>query len=100
MRGLKDGLLPGKPLTFPDVRGRLKHYFGGKERRKTASDHLTQPETGATLIYPPQALGHRTLSDRVTTLSLFRKGLVCLNVPPILDPVEALGSGLKHQSAS
>ncbi|GFS33265.1 hypothetical protein TNIN_390811 [Trichonephila inaurata madagascariensis] len=54
---------------------RLKTLFWEIERRKTgASDHLTQPETGATLLYtPPQQLTSTDASsDRTYTLSVSR----------------------------
>ncbi|GFS43187.1 hypothetical protein TNIN_263561 [Trichonephila inaurata madagascariensis] len=71
---------------------------------KLASDHLTQPETGATLIYATSAINFngRSLTG-FTPLSLFRQKelSVCLNSPRTShDCVEALVCRLKHQSAS
>ncbi|GFY68408.1 hypothetical protein TNIN_70591 [Trichonephila inaurata madagascariensis] len=38
--------------TFPDVRGQVEDIIlGNRETQTSLSGHLTQPETGATLIY-------------------------------------------------
>ncbi|GFS63496.1 hypothetical protein TNIN_280581, partial [Trichonephila inaurata madagascariensis] len=49
MRGLKDVSVKRKPVQHLMSVVRLKTLlFWEIERRKLASDHLTQPETGAT----------------------------------------------------
>ncbi|GFY72213.1 hypothetical protein TNIN_330621 [Trichonephila inaurata madagascariensis] len=71
---------------------RLKTLFWGNRDAKLASGHLTQPETGATLIYATSALLQRTLCDRAYTLSVSRKGIECVSECPthILDRVRSL----------
>ncbi|GFY53170.1 hypothetical protein TNIN_249451 [Trichonephila inaurata madagascariensis] len=58
MRVWKDGVVARKPVQhFPMSVVRLKTLFWEIERRKTRpSGHLTQPETGATLIYATSAI--------------------------------------------
>ncbi|GFY40936.1 hypothetical protein TNIN_372761 [Trichonephila inaurata madagascariensis] len=79
MRVWKDGLLRGSPSTFPDVRGQVEDIILGSRGAKLASDHLAQPETGATLIYATSAINFngRSLTG-FYTLSLFRKGIECV----------------------
>ncbi|GFY72215.1 hypothetical protein TNIN_330641 [Trichonephila inaurata madagascariensis] len=89
--------------TFPDVRGQVETLFWEIETQKLASGHLTQPETGATLIYATSAINFNGRS--VTGLTPFLcpvKGLsVCLNVPRTSSTAsEALVCRLKHQRAS
>ncbi|GFY57634.1 hypothetical protein TNIN_242251 [Trichonephila inaurata madagascariensis] len=86
----------------PDVRGQVEDIILGNRDAKLASGHLTQPETGATLIYATSAVLQRTLSDRAYALSVSRKGLsVCLNVPRTSSTSsEPQWCRLKHQSAS
>ncbi|GFY57638.1 hypothetical protein TNIN_404861 [Trichonephila inaurata madagascariensis] len=103
MRGPKDYLLRGSPSTFPDVRGQVEDIILGNRDAKLASDHLTQPETGATLIYATS--GIRVFARSLTGFTPFLcsvKGLsVCLNVPRTSSTAsEALVCRLKHQRAS
>ncbi|GFY54888.1 hypothetical protein TNIN_51911 [Trichonephila inaurata madagascariensis] len=91
MRGLKDGSVARKPVpTFPDVRGQVEDIILGNRDAKLASDHLTQPETGATFNTPPrQCFNGRSLTG--LHLSVSRKGDGCVSECPthILDRVEA-----------
>ncbi|GFY53158.1 hypothetical protein TNIN_249331, partial [Trichonephila inaurata madagascariensis] len=63
---------------------RLKTLFWEIERRKLASGHLTQPETGATLISPPQL----NSTELLTGLSPFcaPKGRAVFECPTHIPP--------------
>ncbi|GFS43186.1 hypothetical protein TNIN_263551 [Trichonephila inaurata madagascariensis] len=103
MRGLKDGAVARKPVQhFLMSVDRFKKLFWEIETQ-TATDHLTQPETGATLIYATSAINFngRSLTGFTPFLCSVKGLSVCLNVPRTSStPSEALVCRLKHQSAS
>ncbi|GFY54885.1 hypothetical protein TNIN_51881 [Trichonephila inaurata madagascariensis] len=80
---------------------RLKTLFLGNRDAKLASDHLTQPETGATLIYATSAVLQRTLSDGAYTLSVSPKGMECVSECPTTSSTRrSLSVQVKASSAS
>ncbi|GFS33269.1 hypothetical protein TNIN_390831 [Trichonephila inaurata madagascariensis] len=94
----KDVFVCGSRPTFPDVRGQVEDIIlGNRERQNQPLDHLTQPETGATLIYATSAINsQRTLRQDFTPFSVSRKGIcACLNVPRTSDPVRSLSVQVK-----
>ncbi|GFY73521.1 hypothetical protein TNIN_210781 [Trichonephila inaurata madagascariensis] len=77
-----DGAVARKPVQhFLMSVVRLKTLFW-EIGSKTSSDHLTHPETGATLIYATSAINPKRTLPRTLRPSVSRKGDgVCSNVP-------------------